>query len=247
MLARYDLDPYGRRTKVSGGVDADFGFTGHYHHQPSGLHLALFRGYDADLGRWISRDPIGENGGINLYAYVFNEPTRHSDPFGLLVDGYFNVQQGVLTVIDRDSGASVTLRADSGERGTWMNNNPSSEPRTSGAIPRANYEILDRLYNKPDEWSDLDRMQAAGMGVWALDMLDSTQRDDHGRGRGALRLHLGWGTGCIVSDDMERWGRMSDIINNTRTQIVTDAYGRTRTLLGNMHVFSSGSPRAAFP
>ena len=118
-----------------------------------------------------------------------------SDPLGLLVDGYFNVQQGVLTVIDRDSGASVTLRADSGERGTWMNNNPSSEPRTSGAIPRANYEILDRLYNKPDEWSDLDRMQAAGMGVWALDMLDSTQRDDHGRGHGALRLHPGWGTG----------------------------------------------------
>ena len=83
VLARYDLDPYGRRTKVTGGVDADFGFTGHYHHQPSGLHLALYRGYDADLGRWISRDPIGENGGINLYAYVFNEPTRQRSSWTL--------------------------------------------------------------------------------------------------------------------------------------------------------------------
>ncbi len=85
------------------------------------------------------------------------------------------------------------------------------------------------------------------MGVWALDMLDSTQRDDHGGGRGALRLHPGWVTGCIVWDDMERWSRMSDIISNIRTQIVTDTYGRTRTLFGNMHVFSSGSSRAVFP
>jgi RHS repeat-associated protein len=83
MQARYDYDPYGRHTKLTGSLDADFGFTGHYHNQPSGLHLALYRGYDADLNRWISRDPIGENGGINLYA-VFNEPTRHSDPFWTL-------------------------------------------------------------------------------------------------------------------------------------------------------------------
>lgn len=34
--------------------------------------------------RWISRDPIGEKGGINLYGYVFNDPTRLWDPFGLL-------------------------------------------------------------------------------------------------------------------------------------------------------------------
>src|ERR1017187_8102307 len=38
ILARYDYDPYGRRTKVSGTMDADFGFTGHYYHAPSGLH-----------------------------------------------------------------------------------------------------------------------------------------------------------------------------------------------------------------
>ncbi len=49
--ARYDYDPYGRRTKLSGSLDADFGFTGHYYHQPSGLHLALYRAYDADLGK----------------------------------------------------------------------------------------------------------------------------------------------------------------------------------------------------
>jgi len=62
VQSRYDYDPYGRRAKLSGNVDADFGFTGHCYHQPSELNLALYRGYDADLGRWISRDPIGETG-----------------------------------------------------------------------------------------------------------------------------------------------------------------------------------------
>ena len=61
VQARYDYDPYGRRTRLSGSLDADFGFTGHYYHQPSALHLALYRAYDADLSRWITRDPIGEN------------------------------------------------------------------------------------------------------------------------------------------------------------------------------------------
>ena len=33
---------------------------------------------------WISRDPIGENGGINLYGYVGNTPVNATDPLGLL-------------------------------------------------------------------------------------------------------------------------------------------------------------------
>jgi len=83
VRARYDYDPYGRMTKVSGDLEADFGFTGHYRHQASGLNLTLFRAYDSEEGRWLSRDPIGEEGGINLYGYVANNPVRWVDPFGL--------------------------------------------------------------------------------------------------------------------------------------------------------------------
>jgi RHS repeat-associated protein len=94
--ARYDYDPWGRRTKVSGDLEADFGFTGHYFHAPSGLHMALYRAYGAELGRWLSRDPIEEKGGhftgedplgfeygINLYAYPRNNPVSYIDPLGL--------------------------------------------------------------------------------------------------------------------------------------------------------------------
>jgi RHS repeat-associated protein len=80
-----NFDAYGRVTTVP-GLDygpADFGYTGHYFHAPSGLTLAPFRAYDPTLGRWISRDPLNEQGGINLYRYVSNRPVDLFDPCGL--------------------------------------------------------------------------------------------------------------------------------------------------------------------
>lgn len=102
IRARYEYDPYGRRTKVAGNLEADFGFTGYYVHQPSGLQLALYRAYDADLGRFINRDPIGEAGGMNLYDYVYNNPIGNVDP-----DGRW-VEMEVLVAVGFVSLAAVT-------------------------------------------------------------------------------------------------------------------------------------------
>lgn len=67
-----------------GSLFSDFTFTGHYYHARSGLYLAPYRAYSPTIGRWLSRDPIGERGGLNLYRYVQNDPTRWTDPSGLL-------------------------------------------------------------------------------------------------------------------------------------------------------------------
>jgi RHS repeat-associated protein len=83
LRARYDYDPYGRRTKLAGDLEAAFGFTGHFVHAPSGLHLAWFRAYDADTARWLRRDPLGEIAGLNLFAYVGDDPVNLSDRLGL--------------------------------------------------------------------------------------------------------------------------------------------------------------------
>ncbi|MBE7172480.1 MAG: RHS repeat protein [Williamsia sp.] len=85
VVVRYDYDPYGRRTKVSGTLDADLGFTGHYYHAASGLYLALYRAYDANLGRWLNRDPIEEEGGLNQYNYVDNKPINSFDKDGRFI------------------------------------------------------------------------------------------------------------------------------------------------------------------
>ena len=50
----------------------------------TGLVRFGVRDYDAQVGRWTSRDPIGFSGGeVNLFAYVGNDPVNALDPSGL--------------------------------------------------------------------------------------------------------------------------------------------------------------------
>jgi RHS repeat-associated protein len=83
VVARYDYDPYGRSTTVLGATPTDFNFTGLYRHSKSNLDSAVYRACDPDLGRWLSRDPTAERGGINLYSYGSNNPANLTDQFGL--------------------------------------------------------------------------------------------------------------------------------------------------------------------
>jgi RHS repeat-associated protein len=97
LRARYDYDPWGRRTKLTGDKDADFGFTGHFEHSPTGLTLAPYRAYASSLGRWISEDPSGMVDGPNLFAYVDGGPIDYVDPTG----------EGALAVIGGIAGGLV--------------------------------------------------------------------------------------------------------------------------------------------
>ena len=54
-----------------------------HHHVSSGLWLTRYRAYDSQTARWLSRDPIEEEGGVNLYAYVGGNPLSYTDPRGL--------------------------------------------------------------------------------------------------------------------------------------------------------------------
>ena len=89
IRARYAYDPFGRRTKVSGDAEADFGFAGMFWATEANLCLTRFRAYDPELGRWLSRDPLHNaelREGANLYGYVLNEPVDRIDPDGLCFD-----------------------------------------------------------------------------------------------------------------------------------------------------------------
>ena len=51
----------------------------------TGLLYYGYRWYDAQTGRWPSRDPIEEEGGINLYGFVGNSPNNETDLLGLCI------------------------------------------------------------------------------------------------------------------------------------------------------------------
>jgi RHS repeat-associated protein len=65
-------------------VDCPFRFPGQSFDDESGLSYNRYRYYDPQCGRYISPDPLGIDGGLNLYQYSIN-PARWIDPFGLAV------------------------------------------------------------------------------------------------------------------------------------------------------------------
>jgi RHS repeat-associated protein len=71
-------------------------FTGMERDEENGLSYHGARYYMPWLGRWCSADPIGIGDGVNLYAYVKNDPVRKNDPSGTLGDdpGKHVVQKG---------------------------------------------------------------------------------------------------------------------------------------------------------
>jgi RHS repeat-associated protein len=84
VAVQYTYDPYGNRTTASGTAVSDIGYAGYFYHAASGLDFTLHRAYDPVHARWLNRGPIGEAGGVNLYAYVLGNPTSFTDPSGLL-------------------------------------------------------------------------------------------------------------------------------------------------------------------
>ncbi|QLQ34305.1 MAG: RHS repeat-associated core domain-containing protein [Candidatus Thiothrix singaporensis] len=76
-VPQQDPDGDGKQTIVN------LRFPGQYYDAESGLHQNWHRTYDPSLGRYISSDPIGLDGGLNTYGYVGQSPLMNTDPSGL--------------------------------------------------------------------------------------------------------------------------------------------------------------------
>ena len=83
VAASYTYDSFGNVVASSGSVNNVYGFTGEQQfNEADDLVFLRARYYEPKSGRFISRDPIHYVGGMNLYAYVKNNPTVHVDALG---------------------------------------------------------------------------------------------------------------------------------------------------------------------
>ncbi|MGL4234036.1 MAG: RHS repeat-associated core domain-containing protein, partial [Casimicrobium sp.] len=78
----HDASPQARANARGNELEQNLRFQGQYLDRDTGLHYNTFRFYDPDIGRFISPDPIGLEGGTNLQSYA-PSPVIWIDPWGL--------------------------------------------------------------------------------------------------------------------------------------------------------------------
>ncbi len=84
LVARYDYDPFGRLIMETGEASTcPFRYSTKYRDPDLDLYYYGHRWYDPAAMKWLTPDPIGERGGVNLTAFCRNDPVNNVDPLGL--------------------------------------------------------------------------------------------------------------------------------------------------------------------
>ena len=93
VVARWQYDAWGNVIAEDVSVPAlariRYRFQGREWSAATGLINFRMRWYDTETGRWLSKDPIGLSGGLNLYAFCGGNVLQHMDPLGLCERGWF--------------------------------------------------------------------------------------------------------------------------------------------------------------
>ncbi len=109
--AEFEYGPFGQTLRATGKAAAELPlrFSTKYTDPETGLLYYGYRYCDPELGRWLSRDPIEERGGLNLYVFVSNDGVNRWDYLGLLSD--FDVWLAILSHWAAPNGQASFIRS----------------------------------------------------------------------------------------------------------------------------------------
>jgi RHS repeat-associated protein len=108
----YSYDPYGNALQATAPL-TDFNYAGMFYNADSGLYLTLYRAYDPIVGRWLSRDPIGEIGhragqdAISLNALLMAQAAPTSDLFRVASGNSYHVSSQEIDGIGFDPSVNL--------------------------------------------------------------------------------------------------------------------------------------------
>ncbi len=130
-------DSFGKATTP---LSTRYQYTGREYDEFSGLYFYRARWFDANLGRFISEDPIGLGAGINQFSYVGNDSLNSTDPMGLYekdVHYYLTYYLAKRTGCFGESGSRAIA---SGNQGT--DENPDLSPGPNKRFQNSAYHAL---------------------------------------------------------------------------------------------------------
>jgi len=134
-IKQYSYTAWGE-TQADTGGKVRLRLAGREYDQETRLYYNRARYYDPKLGRFLSEDPIGIEGGLNLYTYAGNDPVNGRDPSGLMMVCVvtewlvYTTYQGVVVGSYTDFTMSCT-----GDGGSGMWTPPAGYPSTFGTFP----------------------------------------------------------------------------------------------------------------
>ena len=141
------MHPYGEcEVHVGADFHQPLRFPGHYHDATTGLHCNRFRYYSPELGRYLESDPVGIQGGLNLYGYCADgNPLRDVDLRGLNKPCPGNCPQ------------QATPEEGAGREGTADDGAPQRTTRQRSASPEALAEARAKVAEAQAIHADLPR------------------------------------------------------------------------------------------
>lgn len=127
VVAKYEYSPFGELLRAEGSYAASnpFRFSTKFTDDETGLVYYGHRYYSPANGRFINRDPIEEQGGINLYGFCANDGINGFDVLGmdkLKSDGSVEMDPVVVGINEKPSTGSSSSSSSSGDFPSWAKN-----------------------------------------------------------------------------------------------------------------------------
>jgi RHS repeat-associated protein len=149
-VARYDYGPFGEplgESGESGEIDAcPFRYQTKFYDKECQHYYFGYRHYDPRMGRWLSRDPMGEAGGFNLYAYCGNDPVNRFDYLGMDEQKAESREQKILRKIskfvEKKDAAFNKMDREMGNAVDGINKFSKGKKRLEANLARG-YDLLD--------------------------------------------------------------------------------------------------------
>jgi RHS repeat-associated protein len=199
ISAKYEYGPFGEVFCSVGDMAKvnPFGFSTKYTDNETDLLHYGYRYYSPALGRWMSRDPIEEQGGLNLYGFVNNDPVNKWDKDGREVFESITIKRKKILWLSLLKSKIGKTSAPDDPYGHWWF---EFDNESYGWWPKDGVSLFETLTGVPGQLNGTDRMYESGISTGNRDGhhgdVGDVEFHPKRKNRGKLKYGTAIGTPC---------------------------------------------------